>query len=194
MSETSLTETPLTETPLTVLGLVASPQGSARTALAVGAVLDGAREAGATTTQLALVEHDQADVLQAMAAADAVVFGSPVYRATYSSLLKQLLEVTQRGMYGEASAPLRGTAAAVVLTGATAHHYLAVDSLRSVLSGFFAAQVLSPGLYLDHSGYVDGSTLTDPTRELAGTHGRALVELATAVRSSSILRTLQPQF
>ncbi|MCW2678448.1 MAG: NADPH-dependent reductase [Modestobacter sp.] len=183
----------MTETPVTVLGLVASPQGSARTALAVAAVLDGAREAGATTTQLALVEHDRAEVLQAVADADAVVFGSPVYRATYSSLLKQLLEATERGRYGEATAPLRGTAAAVVLTGATPHHYLAVDSLRSVLAGFFAAQVLSPGLYLDHSGYVDGGALTEPVRELAGSHGRALAELAAAVRTSSALRGLEPQ-
>jgi FMN reductase len=182
----------MTETPLTVLGLVASPHGSARTALAVGAVLDGAREAGAATTQLSLVDHDRADVLQAMADADAVVFGSPVYRATYTSLLKELLEVTERGKYGEATAPLQGTAAAVVLTGASAHHYLAVDSLRSVLAGFFATQVLSPGLYLDHSGYVDGA-LTEPVRELAGSHGRALVELAAAVRASSAMRGLQPQ-
>jgi FMN reductase len=187
-----MSRTSLTETPLTVLGLVASPQGSARTALAVGAVLDGAREAGATTTQLALVEHDRAEVLQAVADSDAVVFGSPVYRATYSSLLKELLEVTERGRYGEPSAPLRGTAAAIVLTGATPHHYLAVDSLRSVLAGFFAAQVLSPGLYVDHSGYADGA-LTEPMRELAGSHGRALVELAAAVRASSALRSLEPQ-
>ncbi|MCW2509287.1 MAG: NADPH-dependent reductase [Modestobacter sp.] len=183
----------MTDTPVTVLGLVASPQGSARTALAVGAVLDGARAAGAATTQLALVEHDRAAVLQAMADADAVVFGSPVYRATYSSLLKELLEATERGRYGEPTAPLRGTATAVVLTGATAHHYLAVDSLRSLLAGFFAAQVLSPGLYLDHSGYVDGSTLTPASAGLAGTHGRALVGLAGAVRSSSALRGLEPQ-
>jgi FMN reductase len=183
----------MTDTPVTVLGVIASPHGSARTALAVDAVLDGARAAGATCNRLALVEHDRAEVLQAMADADAVVLGSPVYRATYTSLLKELLEATERGRYGEATAPLRGTATAVVLTGATAHHYLAVDSLRSVLAGFFAAQVLSPGLYLDHSGYVDGSALTDAARELAGTHGRALVELAAAVRGSAALRGLEPQ-
>jgi FMN reductase len=183
----------MTDTPVTVLGLVASPHGSARTALAVGAVLDGARAAGASCTQLALVDEAPADVLRSMADADAVVFGSPVYRATYSSLLKELLENTERGRYGESTAPLRGTAAAVVLTGATPHHYLAVDSLRSVLAGFFAAQVLSPGLYLDHSGYVDAGTLTETVRDLAGTHGRALVELAAAVRGSSTLRGLEPQ-
>ncbi len=183
----------MTDTPVTVLGLIASPHGSARTALAVDAVLDGARAAGATCSRMALVDHDRADVLQAMADADAVVLGSPVDRATYPALLKELLEATERGRYGETTAPLRGTAAAVVLTGATPHHYLAVDTLRNVLAGFFAAQVLSPGLYLDHSGYVDGSTLTGASQELAGTHGRALVELATAVRGSSALRGLEPQ-
>jgi FMN reductase len=178
---------------VTVLGLVASPHGSARTALAVRAVLDGASAAGATTSQLTLVEHDRGDVLRAMADADAVVFGSPVYRATYSGLLKELLESTQRGRYGEETAPLRGTAAAVVLTGATPHHFLAVNSLRDVLAGFFAAQVLSPGLYLDHSAYVDGGALTDGSSGIAAAHGQALVELAAAVRGSTALRALEPQ-
>ena len=44
--------------------------------------------------------------------ADAVVLGSPVYRATYSALLKDLLERTERGRWGETTAPLQGKAAA----------------------------------------------------------------------------------
>jgi len=104
-----------------------------------------------------------------------------------------LLESTQRGKYGEASAPLRGKATAIVMTGASAHHYLAPDGLRSVLATFFAVQVLSPALYLDGGSFTPGKTLTDDAAALAATHGAALVEFAAAVQSSKVLSTMEPQ-
>ena len=45
-----------------------------------------------------------------------------------------MLENFQRGKWGEETAPLQGKAAAVVLTGASGHHFLAVDGLRNVLA------------------------------------------------------------
>lgn len=177
----------------TIIGVAGGPEPGGRTATAVAAVLDGAAAAGAKTELLELSELSVAQVVAAIDAADAVVLGSPVYRATYSSLLKGLLENLERGRWGEQSAPLQGKAAAVVLTGASGHHFLAVDSLRSVLAGFFAVQVLAPGLYLDHSGYLDRSTLTDDSRELARGHGAALADLAAAVRASAAIAALRPQ-
>jgi FMN reductase len=176
-----------------VLGVVAGPEPGGRTATAVAAVLAGAEKAGATTSQLELAEAGADAVIAAFSGADAVVFGSPVYRATYSALLKDLLERTERGKWGESTAPLRGTAAATVLTGASGHHYLALGDLRNVLAGFFAVQVLSPGLYLDHGGYVDRTTLTEQSAELAATHGAALADLAVAVRGSAALQAITPQ-
>jgi FMN reductase len=177
----------------TVLGIAGGPETGGRTSTAIAGVLAGAATAGASTSLLELSETTTADVVAAIAAADAVVFGSPVYRATYSALLKGLLEATERGKWGETSAPLQGKAAATVLTGASGHHFLAVGDLRNVLAGFFAVQVLSPGLYFDHGGYVDRSTLTDDSAALAAAHGAALVDLATAVRSSKALTALTPQ-
>jgi FMN reductase len=176
-----------------ILGVVGGPEPGGRTATAVAGVLAGAAAAGATTTLLELAETPTADVLAALAAADGVVFGSPIHRATYSALLKDLLERTERGRWGETTAPLQGTAAAVVLTGASAHHFLAVDDLRAVLAGFFAVQVLSPGLHLDHAAYADRTALAPATAELAAAHGRALTALAAAVRDSPALRSLTPQ-
>ena len=162
-------------------------------AAAVAGVLAGAEKAGATTSLLELSEVGADTVIAAFGPADAVVFGSPVYRATYSALLKDLLERTERGKWGETTAPLQGTAAATVLTGASGHHYLAVGHLRDVLAGFFAVQVLSPGLYLDHGGYVDRGTLTEQSASLAATHGAALADLAAAVRASPALGAITPQ-
>ena len=174
---------------LDIVGIVAGPQAGGRTAAAVAALLEGT---GATTSLLELSETAHADVVAAMAAADAVVFGSPVYRASHTAALKELLEGTERGKWGEQTAPLQGKVAAVVLTGASGHHFLAQNELRSVLAGFFAVQVLSPGLYLDHSGYVDRNTLDEDATALAHSHGAALADLTAAVRGSESLRGLTP--
>jgi FMN reductase len=176
-----------------ILGLAGGPEAGGRTSTAVGTLLAGAAESGAETELLELSRTALPDVLEAVEAVDAVVFGSPVYRATYSALLKGVLEGLERGKWGETSAPLQGKAAAVVLTGASGHHFLAVNDLRDVLAGFFAVQVLAPGLYFDHSGYVDRSTLTEDSAALAAAHGSALLDLTVAVRSSPALAALRPQ-
>ncbi|GAB3249339.1 flavodoxin family protein [Arthrobacter pigmenti] len=174
-----------------ILGVVASPSAGGRTATAVETVLSGTGQA--RTSLLNTEETSTADVIKAMDEADAVVFGSPVYRAGCSSMLRQLLESTQRGMYGEEQAPLSGKAAAVVMTGATPHHYLAGDELRAILSGFFAVQVLAPNLYFEHASFESRGALAAGARETAENAGRALADLTLCVRNSTSLRALAPQ-
>ncbi len=174
-----------------VIGLVGGPTTGGRTATAVAGVLAGVTGAETELFELSRMSGDE--VAAALAAADAVVFGSPVYRATYSSLLKQVFEATERGRWGESTAPLQGKVAATVLTGASPHHFLALNDLRNVLAGFFAVQVLAPGLYLDHAAYVDRTTLTPESAAVAAAHGSALGELTRAVRASAALGALTPQ-
>ena len=175
-----------------VLGVVASPRAGGRTATAVAGVLAGAAASGARTAVVELSELDTADVVQRIDDADAVVFGSPVYRATYSAQLKSLLERVERGKHGETTAPLRGKAAAIVMTGASGHHFLATEGLHAVLTTFFAVQTLAPALYLETSAYTPESGLTPQAAELGRSHGSALTELAAAVRGSEALRRLEP--
>jgi FMN reductase len=176
-----------------VVAVVGSPNVGGRTRVAVDAMLRGAAAEGAQTQVLELAETEPADAVAAIDAADAAILGSPTYRADISARLKMLLEMTPRGAPGESAAPLRGKACATIMTGASDHHFLAVDKVRGTLSGFFATQLLSPGLYLPASAYTeDGGALRDAMRELTEVHGRALVELATTVRSSKFLRELRP--
>lgn len=176
-----------------IIGIVASPGGSSRTLAAVQAVV-----AAAGGTNVAVIS-DAADVpsaLTAMDAADGVVFGSPVYRAGHTSLLRLLLEKTQRGRYGETAAPLQGSCAAIVMTGASLHHFLAPTELRGVLADFFAVQVVSPALYLSHADFVpgpDAPVLSEAAALLADQQGRGLCELTDAVRSGNALRESTPQ-
>jgi FMN reductase len=176
-----------------VVAVVGSPKAGGRTRVAVEAVLRGAAAQGGRTTVLELAECTHADALAALDPADAVVFGSPTYRADITGELKAFLDATPRGMAYEPGDPLRGKACATVLTGASDHHFLAVEKVRAILGGFFATQLLSPGLYFPSTAFTDGATaLADEPRRLAERHGRALVELATAVRSSTWLRDLRP--
>lgn len=175
-----------------MLGLVASPHGGGSTAAAVRLFLSGAAAAGADVDLVDLAHADSADAIAAMGGADAIVFGSPTYRASHTSLLAGLLEKVERGMAYESSAPLQGKATAIVMTGAAPEHFLATEGLRSKLSAFFATQVLAPSLFLPPAAYGDDKSIGSPFRDLVLLHGAALVELATAIRSSTAMSQLKP--
>jgi FMN reductase len=180
-----------------IVSVLASPHGSCSTAAAVAGVLAGVTAAGARTDSLDLATEDLDAVVDRIDEADGVVFASPVYRAAHTALLASLFERIPRGAAGETRAPLAGKAALVLLTGASHHHFLATERLRAPLASFFAAQTLSPGLYFTPASYSpDPSTphkvLNDESRVLAELHGRALVELATAVRGGAALSRLTP--
>jgi FMN reductase len=178
---------------ITLLGIVGSPSPGGRSLVAARALLDGAAAAGATPEVLELAGGPDPEAVQrAIEDADGVVFATPTYRARSSSLVKGVLENTERGVAGDIRAPLLGKAAAIVHTGATAHHFLAVDDLRDVLGGFFAAQVLSPGLYFEGADYTDASALTDRAHDLATAHGRAFAEFTAAVRAAPAVQALRP--
>src|SRR5918994_136032 len=145
-----------------IVGDIGSPKAGGRTRVAVDAMLRGAAEQGANTSVCELAEIELTDVIAAMDGADAVVFGSPTYRADISAQLKAPLDPTGRGMAYESGDPLRGTVCATVLTGASDHHFLAAEKVRGILGGFFGAQLLSPGLYLPAAAFIeDGAQMTD---------------------------------
>ena len=176
-----------------IVAVIGSPHAGGRTRVAVDAVLSGAAQEGAETRVVELADTSVPDAVAALGEADAAVFASPTYRADITAQLKALLDATPRGMKYESGDALRGTVCATVLTGASDHHFLAVEKVRGILGGFFGVQILSPGLYFASAAFTeDRSTLHDEARQVAELHGRALVELTTAVRSSKWLRDLRP--
>ena len=90
-----------------VVGVVGSPNAGGRTRVAVDAVLGGAVAEGAEARVHELADTAVPEVVAAMGEADAVVFGSPTYRADITAQLKGLLDQTPRGAVYESGDPLR---------------------------------------------------------------------------------------
>ncbi|MFI9626601.1 NADPH-dependent FMN reductase [Streptomyces sp. NPDC052042] len=180
---------------LKVAAVLASPHGSGSTAAAVNAVVEGCRDAGAVCTLVDLRDGAAdgfAAAVNAVEEADAVVFASPTYRATHTSLLASFLEHIERGAKFETRAPLQGKATAVVMTGAAAEHFLATERLRATLASFYAVQVLSPSLFLPQTAFGPDKSLTAEAAEAGVLHGRALIDLAAACRASKNIALLKP--
>jgi len=176
-----------------VVSVLASPHRSGATGKAAAAMTAGAAAAGATTQSLDLSADPVDKVVAAMGRAQGIILASPVYRASHTALMADLLEHVERGVSGEESAPLQGKSVAIVMTGASDHHFLAPERLRSTLCSFFAVQTLSPALYLTMRDYSSDKELLGPADERARLLGRALVELAAAVNAGPALRALRPQ-
>jgi FMN reductase len=92
---------------------------------------------------------DTAAVVGKIAAADAVLIATPVYRATFTGSLKNLLDQTPLEALHEKPV-------SIVAMGATSHHYLGADwQLRAVLA-WFGARTLPTSVYLDSSHFSEG--------------------------------------
>ena len=78
-------------------------------------------------------------------------------------------------------------------TGATSHHFLALDSLVAMLNGFFAAYVIPPGIYARHRDFDPEGQLSESLKQRVTVAGQALVEMYRALASSSMLPAVEPQ-
>jgi FMN reductase len=114
---------------------------------------------------------DTEAVVKRIDTADIVVLASPVYRASFTGALKNLLDHLP-------VAALMGKPCGIVAMGATAHHYLAVEwHLRDVLT-WFGAIVAPTGVYLSSADFIDGNLIDRASADLAAL-ADALIKLHT---------------
>jgi FMN reductase len=114
---------------------------------------------------------DTASVVNRIASADIVVLATPVYRASFTGSLKNLLDQLP-------VETLMGKPCGIVAMGATTHHFLGVEwHLRDVLT-WFGAIVPPTGVYLSSVDFVDGKLIDSANADLAALAG-ALIQLRT---------------
>jgi FMN reductase len=103
---------------------------------------------------------DSALLVDKLFAAEAVIFASPVYRASMTGALKNLLDLVPVDA-------LMGKPCGIVAMGATLHHYLGVDShLRDVLAWFGAVAAPPTSVYLSNADFAEGVLTEGPAGQL----------------------------
>ena len=121
---------------------------------------------------------DTQKVVEQVTAADLYLIATPIYRASFTGALKNLLDhIPVEGLMGKACG--------LISMGATDHHYLTVDTqLRPVLA-WFGAHLVPGQVYLQSQHFSDGK-LAD-LKAIAGleTLGRAVVSLQKSITQNA---------
>ncbi|AXL92429.1 FMN reductase (NADPH) [Streptomyces sp. CB09001] len=122
------------------------------------------------------------EAAELFARADGVVVGTPVYKASYSGVLKALLDLLpQYALTGKTVLPLA--------TGGSTAHVLAIDyALRPVLNSMGAAHVVQGWFTLDR----DISTHEDGTVTVAPGAAEALAHVVDQFSAALALRPAAP--
>ena len=172
---------------LLLSGSPAVPSSSSRLLLYVGdkLALQGHRYSKLHVRDLppaALLHADTSDpaivaALAAVAAADAVVIATPVYKAAYSGILKAFLDLLpQDGLSGKLVLPLA--------SGGSQSHMLALDyALRPVLHALNARQVLSSIYATAQQLPWSGESGLVPDPEVAERVAIGVADLSAALRA-----------
>lgn len=169
-----------------VLGVVGGIGQSWRTRLLVEACVEAAQAEGMRSEILDLSEApidfaankapaDYSSTTQRAIAltqeADGFVFGSPIYRAAYTGVLKNYFDL----LPVEA---LVGKVAGLVATGASYHHYLALEVIFRPLVTFFNMHSVPGVLYGAPSDYTPERQLTPSIQEQAQQMGHDVAYMA----------------
>ena len=146
--------------PLRAVGISGSPSAASKSRGLVERALERLAAAGAATELVDLAQLPAAALLGrgaaaevtaavgAVAAARIVVAGTPVYRATYSGLLKVFFDLLpQDGLVGKVGLPL--------VAGHGAAHALALDHGLRPLFASLGATVVAGGVYATSDQFTD---------------------------------------
>lgn len=192
----------------TLLGIVGSVSADSRTRTAVEVALDAATDAHGVETEILHLadydlatadgrgidnhEGDTAEALDLIVEADAYIVGTPVYRGSYSGALKNLLDMVPRGQWQGDVAPFENAAVGLLATGATDHHFLAVDQELRPAFAFFGAHTVGGAAYATADHFEETEIVEETIYERLATLGEATVELAVAVDGAEALGSLGP--
>jgi NAD(P)H-dependent FMN reductase len=119
-------------------------------------------------------EGDTGALVDKIVRADALIMGTPMYRGSYTGVLKNVLDVIPNDA-------LVGKPVGWIATGGTDHHFLAIDQeLKPVLGGF-RAYPIPGGVYANNDHYSDDALIDEGVIERLDELAQAVVEFARRV-------------
>jgi MsuE subfamily FMN reductase len=174
-----------------LLGVSGSPRARSKTLLAIQETFEHVRAAlpAVSVEALNLCEWDlqlcdgrdpslysgdTRRVIDAVVEADALIFGTPVYRGSYTATLKNLFDVIPNDA-------LRGKPVGLVATGGTDHHYLVIEHELKPLMGFFDAYVVPGSVYVNNQHYARGALVAEDAWVSLRRLGVGVVEFAQRI-------------
>jgi FMN reductase len=92
-----------------------------------------------------------------LAQADVLVIGSPVYKGSYSGLLKHFLDLLDPDR-------IAGRVAVLAATGGSDRHALVIDHQLRPLASFFELNTVPAGIYVRDAEFVHGQPDSDAAR------------------------------
>ncbi|CAI8050993.1 NAD(P)H-dependent FAD/FMN reductase GTNG_3158 [Geodia barretti] len=180
----------MTEVPATLLAIHGTVTRPGRLHQAIEAALSGVEGDGSLASDtlhlgdyrisfadgrpLSGYDDDTEAVVERVVAADMYLIATPVFRASFTGALKNLLDhVPVEG--------LQGKACGLIGMGATDHHYLSIDAqLRPVLA-WFGAHVVPGVVYLQSRHFQDGLLADPQAAEDLQSLARSVVALHRAI-------------
>ncbi len=174
-----------------LIGLSGSPTARSKTLLAVERAVEFAEEAYPELATAiinirdydmqfcdgrdpALYEGDTRAIIDKIVAADALLVGTPMYRGSYTGVLKNVFDVLPNDA-------LRGKPIGLIATGGSDHHYLALEHELRPLMGFFLGYTLPGVVYAKNEHYSDTDLVSDEVIQRLRDLAVAVVEFATRV-------------
>ena len=91
---------------------------------------------------------------QALADADVLIIGSPVYKGSYTGLLKHFLDLLDPDR-------IAGRVAVLAATGGSDRHALVIDHQLRPLASFFELNTVPAGIYVRDTDFIHGQPDSD---------------------------------
>ncbi len=185
-----------------LLGLSGSPTARSKTLIAVTKAIEYAQAANPEISAdvLNIRDHDvqfcdgrePADyegdtkmIIDRVVAADALIIGSPMYRGSYSGVLKNIFDVLPNDA-------MEGKPVGLIATGGTDHHFLAIEHELKPIVGFFSAHAIPGGVYANNEHYSGADLVDEAILERLRDLAMAVVEFANHVPGRNLAGPAKP--
>ena len=122
-------------------------------------------------------EGDSKLLINKIIDADALVFGSPIYRGTYTGILKNVFDLIP-------NEAMIGKPVGLVATGGSDHHYLALEHELKPILGFFLAIVVPGTIYANNNDFSEGEIISEELKTRMSELGASIVNLHNLLSNS----------
>jgi FMN reductase len=130
-------------------------------------------------------EGDARMIIDRVVAADALIIGTPMYRGSYTGVLKNVFDLLPNDA-------MEGKPVGLIATGGTDHHFLAIEHELKPVIGFFYAHAIPGGVYVNNEHYSGGDLVDEGILERLRDLAVAVVEFATRLPGRNLTGPAKP--